>query len=125
MTEVPQMVWNEMHRTVPLRTDWAKIMFRLSPEEVEEQLDDQYQKMLKASFLSRVISAYQTVAPLLLEGEAITQHIQNTGQYELRQALPEVNSAQEATSLMVRDRMLNEEEATQLYNLLKPHEPEY
>ncbi len=125
MTEVPQTVWNQMAKTVPLQSDWAKEMFPATPEQVEKYLDDQSRKMSNACFLSRVISSYQTVVPLLLESEAISLFIEQTGNYGLRQALPEVNSAQEAVSLMMRDRMLDEEEIDQLYNLLKPLEPEY
>ncbi len=122
MIQVPQTVWNQMVKTVLLKSDWAKVLFPATPEQVEKVLDDQYQKMTKAGFLHRVISSYQTVLPLLLERQAITQFIQKSRQFNLRQALPEVSSPQDAVALMTQDQRLNKKEAEQLLNLLLPHQ---
>ena len=119
MYQVPQAVWNEIAESVPLKHQWAEQLFRLDPEAATEELESQAKALQKQGATNRVISAYQEVAPLLAENEAISQYIVKTGSLGLRRALPEVTTPLEAVNLAQQDHHMNHAEAKRLYSMLE------
>jgi hypothetical protein len=121
MYQAATVVWNQIAANTKLKSHWAKKVFPLNVEEQATYLDKQ-REALTAAYGGTIAIAYLTMAPLLMEREAITDFITQTGQLELRGALPEVSTAEEAALLAVLDRPFSEQEAEKLIELLKPLE---
>lgn len=118
MYQIAAPVWNRIASTVRLRHTWARTMFAMPQEELARALDEQAQRMTFSGTPARVIRAYQTVAPLLAENEALSRYFQKTADLQLRQALPEVTTPQEAVALAVAEFRLEPPEQTTLLFLL-------
>lgn len=116
MLQVAAAVWNEIAKTQPLETAWAKKWFRMNQDELTQADQKEYED-LKKKVSPDVAISFQTLRPLLLERKAISRHLQKHP--ELRQALPEVNSINEAVMLASMDRPLNPLQQKQLEQLLR------
>lgn len=119
MNQAPQSLWNEIHKTVPLKTHWGKAMFSKTEKEVEQTLAYQAEKMKAAGRENKVILAYQTVSPIWIEREAIAKFISQTERSELRQVLPDLASVNEATELMRQEHNLNARQTTILRGMIQ------
>lgn len=116
MHQVATRVWNEIGETVPLKTDWAKQMFPLPQDEMERALSRE-EKALSRKDRPMVVSAYLMVMPLLWEREAIAQF--KAEHPELIDALPDVESVQEAVMLASQEFPLDERQQARLSRLLQ------
>lgn len=123
MYQVPPEVWNAIAATGKLQNPSLRILLALPPAEMLEQLHSQEQALEANGVPDSVITSYLTMAPLLAEHEAISQHINETGSYSLLQALPEVLTAQEAVAIAQQDRPLNDSESALLLKMLTRLEP--
>ncbi|MCB2022339.1 MAG: hypothetical protein KDG44_16205, partial [Burkholderiaceae bacterium] len=65
-----------------------------------------------------VVVAYQTVAPLLAENEAISAFVTSQGSLMLRSLLPEVTTVQEALRIAQADRPMSKKQTLQLSKML-------
>lgn len=65
------------------------------------------------------VLAYRLVAPLLQETVAISEYLEETERMDLRAALPEVNSVNEAVILASQEYRLSPSEQTKLRLLLE------
>jgi len=119
MYQVATPIWNQIASSQTLATEWAKTLFSMSPEQMEQEMERQGEALGKAGYPDKVVLAYQVAAPLLAENEAISRHIQQTESWGLRNALPEVTTPLEATKLMIQEYGLNQTQATQLLTLLQ------
>ena len=105
MHQCPQAIWNRIARMEPLDPFWRKVM-EIPPEKAEEayrMVDDLAEKVTKDP---TVVLAFRVLAPLLMENEAISSFIVETGQGALRTSLPEVISTAEAVSLATAEYRL-------------------
>jgi hypothetical protein len=123
MYQAPTSLWNQVWKTVPLKTEWGKVMFNLDDEELLKTLEEQSEKMVKAGHSNKVALAYQTMLPLCLESEALAAFIAKTEQPELLSVLPEVTTLAEAVNLGAKEYDLRPEDVRDLYDLLKPLMP--
>lgn len=118
MYQVPASVLNRILQSQPLQTPWAETLFKMDQEELNQALEQQAVALESAGVPDPVALAYQKIAPVLAEQEAISAHIEQTGNSELRTALPEVTTPDEAAMVMTREYRLTPEHATQLLDML-------
>lgn len=111
MYQVPAEVWNAIADSQPLKTPWARKLFKLNQPAMLAELDAQ-------GVDPSVVVAYQTMAPLLAENRAITAYIKQTGDSSLMSALPEILSVDEALLYAVPEWSLNREQLEALRVLL-------
>lgn len=116
MNQVPTAVWNRIAQTQTLATEWASDLFRMTPSEMDQALEMQRERMTKAGYSSTVIVAYQTMAPLLAESQAIQAFVASNP--ELATALPDVLTAGEALQYAVSEWRMGEKDAETLLELL-------
>ena len=117
MHKLPATTWNRIHQQNNLKSAWAKVMFALDEQSLNQALDKQAEKLIE-NYQNKAILAYQTVLPLLVEQQALTEFIETTGEPELRKALPEVLNQSEAVQLMTQEYNLSKEQQKQLRQLL-------
>lgn len=116
MNQVPTAVWNRIAQTQTLATEWARSVFPMTPQQMDKALEYQREKMATAGYSSTVIVAYQTMAPLLAEREAIQAFVMDNP--ELAAALPDVLTADEAMKYAMGDWMLSRRDEQTLLELL-------
>jgi hypothetical protein len=120
LTSVPQEVWNEIAETQELATKWAQEVFPLTGEfAIAQQEGKEYEALRNKGIAQKIAAAYLDVKPLLLENVAISRHILQTDQLQLRSALPEVTTVSEAVMLASLDRRLTPLQQKQLEKLLQ------
>ncbi len=123
MHQVAASVWNAIAKSQELRNPSMRILMQLTQEEMDEVLRAQANALEARSVPDSVINAYQAMAPLLAENEAISSYINQTDNSDLRTALPEVLNAPEAVAIASQERPLSESEQQQLLDLLQPLTP--
>lgn len=123
MISVATPIWNEIAATQQLRTQWAKKMFPLDHDQLNEEWDKEADDLLARKVPEPVILGYLTVKPLFLENVAISQFIVDGNRDDLRMALPEVCSVNEAVMLASADRPLTPLQQKLLTRLLQKPEP--
>lgn len=123
MYQVPTAVWNEVAKQPEMRFQAFKLIMSMTQDEMLEALNQQAEALAQNGVPDSVINAYQTMAPLLAENEAISAYINKTDNSNLRAALPEVLNAPEAVAIAEQDRPLSEAEQQLLLEMLTPLEP--
>ena len=119
MYQIPMRIWNEIAKSQPLSEPWATL-FRMTPEQLPEGLKmlvDEPAEKLGAD--NRTVLAYTLVAPLLLENEAISEYIVVEDRLDLRAAMPELISVNEAVILASMEYRLNPSQQAKLQQLLE------
>lgn len=124
MYQVPARIWNEIAVSETLENPAFQKLMTLDQDQLTQALEDQAKALETNGVPDSVIVAYQTMAPLLAESQAISRHINQTGNTQLRDALPEVLNADEAVVIASRDRVLSKSEQQTLLHMLKRLEPE-
>lgn len=117
VNSVAAVIWNEIAAQGKLQTAWAKKVFAMDEEELSAQENEEYRAMKAAGTDHDVASAFLDVRHLLLEHEAITRYCRKNPQ--MRNALPEVDSVNEAILLAQGDRFLTPPQTRQLRELLQ------
>lgn len=123
MYQAPASLWNQVWRTVPLQTEWGKVMFSLDQEQLLEALEEQAKELIAAGHSNKVALAYQTMLPLCLEHQALAAFVAQTEQPELLTVFPEVTTLAEAVNLGAKEYDLRVEDVRDLYRLLQPLMP--
>ena len=123
MQQVPASVWNQIAQTQPLRNPSMRALFPMDQQALDNALTAQALTLEMNGQTDSVINAYQLMAPLLAENQAISAYINQTGHSDLRSALPEVLNATEAVAIAAQDRPLNANEQSELLTLLQPLTP--
>ena len=119
MYQVPMAIWNEIAQSQPLSQPWGTL-FRLTPEELPPMLEKLVDKVAEDQGANNsTVLAYRLVAPLLQETVAISEYLEETDRMDLRAALPEVNSVNEAVILASQEYRLSPSEQTKLRLLLE------
>lgn len=124
MYQVPARVWNEIAASEELVNPSFERLMKMNDEQILQALDEQAKVLEARGVPDRVIVAYQRLAPLLAENEAISRYINRTGNTSLREALPEILNAEEAVVIATQDRPLSKSEQKTLLDMLKRLEPE-
>lgn len=116
MHQVATRIWNEIGETVPLKTDWAKQMFPLPPDQMSMALSRE-ERRLSQKDKPIVVSAYLMVMPLLWEANAIARF--KVEHPEMDSVLPDVESVQEAVMLAAQEFPLDDSQQKRLAKLLQ------
>jgi hypothetical protein len=116
INSVAAKIWNEIAEQANLKTSWAKKAFRMNEDELIELEDKEYEALENRDVEPEVIRAFLDVRHLLTERVAIAAYVKKHP--ELRGALPEVNSVNEAILLVTGDWPLSPSETSQLKELL-------
>mgnify|MGYP000861486529 FL=1 len=124
MYQVPARVWNEIAASEKLASPSFERLMKMNDEQILQALDEQAKALEARGVPDSVIVAYQRLAPLLAENEAISRYINRTGNTSLREALPEILNAEEAVVIATQDRPLSKSEQKILLDMLKRLEPE-
>ena len=116
MFSVAAEIWNQIAESQPMATEkWSRLM-KMDPDAMNSALDE---VMNETKAPNKVMLAFVTVAPLLLENEAISLWILANEAHYLRSALPEVLSISEAVNLGSMEYSLTETERARLADLLR------
>ena len=118
LNSIATPIWNEIAETQELKTEWARKAFSLDHEEQVQLVEKEYAELLERTS-HEVAKAILDMKPLLLENVAISRHIQRTDNYQLRTALPEVTTIDEAVMLATEEDNLTASQQRQLRNLLE------
>lgn len=124
MYQVPARIWNEIAASEELVNPSFERLMKMNDEQILQALDEQAKVLEARGVPDSVIVAYQRLAPLLAENEAISRYINRTGNTSLRDALPEILNAEEAVVIATQDRPLSKSEQKILLDMLKRLEPE-
>lgn len=118
MLSIVAPIWNEI-AACGLRTTWARERFTLEDGElILQAYEKEARKLEKQGIPNQVITAYLDLKPLLLERAAIAKYKETSSGWA-DNALPEVNSVNEAVILASQDRPLNRSQQQQLTKLLQ------
>lgn len=123
MHQVAASVWNAIAKSQELRNPSFKLLMAMSQDKMTEALAGQATALEQAGHPASVINAYQQMAPLLAENQAISSYINQTGNSDLRAALPEVLNAPEAVAIASQERPLSKNEQETLLQMLRPLTP--
>ena len=118
MYQVATPIWNEIART-RLKTAWARALFAMSQDEMTLELEALGDYLEQAGAPNKVILAYQQMAPLLVENEAISRYIIETANLNLRLGLPEVLTVDEALHYSILEWNLDQSQVKICANLLR------
>ncbi len=118
MYQLPTPIWNEIAKSQPLSRRWHDL-FRMDFEELTVALGKIGTALERQLIGPTAIRAYLLTAPLLVENEAVSSFIVETGRMELRNSLPELCSVNEAVMLATAEFRLTSSEQAQLSTLLK------
>jgi hypothetical protein len=113
-----QEIANKIAKTVELKYNLTKKMFKATEEQAEE-IEIQLRKQITNETNSiKVAMAVSIYLPLLLENEAITQYLNKTKE-NLRGLLPEILSPREAALIAQMDQMMTEKETIQAQDMFQ------
>jgi len=118
MYQLPATTWNKIAQAVTLKQPNNRALFQLDQTKLLDYLDSQAKALTNAGYSPKVIKAYQTLGPLLMENEALSQYIMQTASLGLRSALPEICTPSEALQLATQEFHLSAQEQQQLSKLL-------
>lgn len=121
MTSLPAPIWNQIAATQALQTEAAKLAFAMDGTQIAEMEDEWYRLELEAGTPRRIVSSLMTCLPLLLENEAIANHLDRHP--NLRSALPPISDVETAVTLMQAEWRLTAEEKATLTTALSSPEP--
>ncbi len=116
MTQVAASVWNQIAESQNLLSPAAKISFKLNPEQLDHQNHIWLNLLEDQKAPEKVALCLPTYLPLLAEHRAINQFVSQHPQ--LRNALPEVLSVEEAVELAKVDHRLTPTEQESLAKIL-------
>ena len=123
MYQAPATTWNAIAKAVPLAQPENRRLFSLNQATLLSVLQEQADRLAARGISPKVIKAYQTLGPLLMENEALTAYCVKTGNLALREMLPELVTTAEALHLAQQEYRLTVQECEQLKQLLDklPH----
>lgn len=123
MNQVAAAVWNAIASSQELQNPSFKILMAMPQDEMTQALEEQANVLEQNGTPASVINAYQQMAPLLAENQAISAYINQTGNSDLRAAMPEVLNAPEAVAIASQERPLSRSEQATLLQMLQPLTP--
>lgn len=120
MTNVAAPVWNQIAREQPLETEAAKLAFAMDQDQLAKLEDRWAAQERQAGTPENLVGRVITCLPLVVESFAIQQFVSQHPQF--RDAFPEMNSPEEAASLMQLEWRLTDEERETLTKVLSSPE---
>lgn len=120
MYQAATVVWNTIAASQPISPVWAPL-FRANPTEQATRLSGLTAQLDQRGLSPAAIRGFLLVALLLSENEAISAYLEESGRMDLRAALPEVTSINEAVILATMEYRLTPSDQTQLQQALELH----
>jgi hypothetical protein len=120
MYQAATVVWNTIAASQPISPVWAPL-FRANPAEQGARLSVLTAQLDKRGLSPAAIRGFLLVAPLLSENEAISAYLEESGRMDLRGALPELTSVNEALILAAMEFRLTPSDQMQLQQALTLH----
>lgn len=117
MDSVAARIWNEIARTQPLRTQWARERFSMNEDQITAQINKDYAAMTSKGMSKTVAAAFLDVFPFLVERNAIMEFLETRP--DLSTALLEINSINEAVIVASQDHLMNPLQQRQLQKALR------
>lgn len=111
--------WNQMAREQELATDWAREVFMLDDQGLADRTDQEWRELLEQGVEHKVASPFVDFKPHLLERKAMLKFRRENPHMMLDNALPEINTADEAVWLADREFRLNEDQKAQLLEMFE------
>lgn len=118
MLQVAAPIWNDIAETQELATAWARKAFRMDPQEMADLQDREYAELKKQGVDPQIARALLTVKPLMLEARAISGFLTEMNRPDLRMALPDVPTPQDAMELAMLECRLTPAQGMALLRLL-------
>lgn len=115
MQQIAMLYWNKIAKSPKIQTATYKHLFSLSEDEIDLKLDKQGDELINQSIENKTVLAYQLVAPLLIEREAIQQWAAENDKLEL---FPELLNIKEALELADNEYQLTSSQTEALKKLL-------
>ena len=106
---IDQQVANQIAQTVPLQA--MHTWFRVREEEIEEMEATFIDQITRETGTSIIGVAVTAILPILVESEAITKYISETGDNSLRTDVPEILTIQEAGLMAEREFTMTAKQA--------------
>lgn len=119
MQQAPASLWNRVAKKVQLETEWAKVMFRLSEKDLDNELEIQISLLKQEGASDKVALAYQTMLPLCLENAALQRFVALEDNPDLTGLFPDVNTPEEAAQLAAREFDLRQKDLDSLLEMLE------
>lgn len=117
MHQAAATYWNQVAESQRLATPWAKQMFPLPQEELDDALAAEEKRLTLETNDPVVASAYLKLMPLLWERTAISNFL--LANPSMRVAMPPIESLSEAVTMARRDFRLTTAQLTRLSAMLK------
>src|SRR5690606_2792924 len=115
---IPQETANQIAATQPIQHPKMQKLFQGSEEEAD-QMESRWRKEIARESGQQIARAMVAFSPLLLEQAAITNHINLSEDYSLRQIMPELLTAEETALLAQQEYNLTAAEVKKLTLLLR------
>ena len=119
MFQLPLKYRKELAELPEIKSPKIRKLLRMSDEALDETLAVSTKKLKEAGHSDRVVRAYQTVAPLMLENKAILKFLRIPGNWDLSSVLKDVATPQEAANLAVLEYRLSIKEVDELLPMLE------
>lgn len=119
MLMVPAEILNEIQACGRMVNPELSHLFSMSQESITEEHNELVSKMIEKGYARAVALAYLDVMPLMVERRAISAYLSASGREDLRPALPNLETPQEAAIVGTMDRNLSPEQTASLLRLLE------
>lgn len=123
MNHLPHKIWELVAKYGKPDSYLGKLLLSLDEKALEALEERQSKQMEALGIPNQVILAYQMVLMLYVENAAISRTVLKVGDPELRGALPEVLTRDEAVYLMEREFNLEQQDCELLKELLPNRNP--
>lgn len=117
MYQIPEQVRVEIAESQTFKSERLRSLMKLDNQSLSDALDWQASKLLQAGYQRKSITAYQELAPFLLEQKAFQTYLIEKNDPDLRSLLPDLSTVEELLALAVQEYRLNPEQTTDLQKL--------
>src|ERR1044072_5326922 len=119
MTSVPAQVLNAIQATGRMQHPQLSKIFSMSDQQLADEHDALTQDLMEQGMDRSTALAYLDVMPLMLERKAIAMFLADSNREELRQALPNLETPDEAATVGTKNRNLNPKQSASLLRALE------
>jgi|ERR1017187_3122180 hypothetical protein len=122
MDQVLQEIWNQIAEEETLKTKWAQRMFNIPPNEIEDELDKEYNRIMTKVKNQITAFAFIEIFPLLAENEAIENFLSNHPRFLEQKILSPLWSIKEAIYIASKEfQMLKAADLEELTSLMNEY----
>lgn len=118
LTSVPAAILNQIQATGRMASTQLSQMFSMSDQQLAEKHDQLTADLMKQGLDRSTALAYLDVMPLMVERKAIARYLADSDRPDLAQALPNLETPEEAATVGTKNRNLNPEQSANLLQLL-------